>query len=523
MEEKEEKKETKSSKKIIIIISIVCGTLLIVGLILFLLLRSKKITIIFDSDGGTIVEVQKIKKGGTINIPESTKEGFTLDGWFIDEQRVTSTTTFNKNTTVKAKWTTAKPKSFKVTFDSKEGSPVDPIEVECNKELTLPENPTKEGYIFVSWVDKNETPILDDALLACEDITLYANWQEKDAAKKYYTVKFDSKGGSNVNSIQVECNTKLKLPTKKPTRTGYEFVSWADKNGKVILDGALLSCENITLYANWKKVDGTEKKYMTITFDSKGGSSVSSMKVECDKALSTLPTPTRKGYSFIAWYDKNGKTILSGALLSCENITLYADWSENKPSTPEKQYKCPSGYTLNTTTHKCTIEGTVREKCPDGTVVDGSLCINKSNSNSGTRQCKTYTVSIDGKGHTQTVKGDYYVVGNSYGKCAFYKWDNYKTKEQCTAAYDQYHKTTWVTELNGCYAETYITFPTGETSYETICASDYQYYSSDELSSKFGIHDNGKCLRKVAKEKYCDSGYTLTNNKCIKTIDATEK
>ena len=519
MERKEEKvidnKEEKpnNKKKIIIIISIVLGTLLILGLVLFLVLRNKKITITFDSDGGTTVEVQKIKKGGTITIPESTKEGFTLDGWFIDEQRVTSTTTFNKNTTVKAKWTTAKPKSFKVTFDSKEGSPVEPIEVECNKELTLPENPTKEGYIFVSWVDKNETPILDDALLACEDITLYANWQEKDAAKKYYTVKFDSKGGSNVNSIQVECNTKLKLPTKKPTRTGYEFVSWADKNGKVILDGALLSCENITLYANWKKVDGTEKKYMTITFDSKGGSSVSSMKVECDKALSTLPTPTRKGYSFIAWYDKNGKTILSGALLSCENITLYADWSEDKPSTPEKQYKCPTGYTLSGT--KCTIEGTVREKCPSDTKVDGSLCIRTSDYNTGTRQCKEATVSIDGKGHTWTGRGDYYFIPNAYGKCAYYKWESYDTQSKCEAANDIYHRTKWISYLNGCYAEDKM------NNYETVCASDYQYYTSAELSSKFGIHNDARCLKKVDKTKYCDDGYTLTSGKCIKTIDAT--
>lgn len=519
-DKKEEKKNNK--KKVIIILSIVLGTLLIVGLILFLLLRNKKVTITFDSDGGTAVEVQKIKKGGTINIPESNKEGFTLDGWFIDEQRVTSDTTFSKNTTVKAKWTTAKPKSFIVTFDSKEGSKVEPIEVECNKELTLPEAPTKEGYTFVSWVDKNETPILDGALLSCEDVTLYANWQKNDAAKKYYTIKFDSKGGSNVNPIQVECNTKLKLPTKKPTRTGYEFVSWYDKNGKTILDGALLSCEDLTLYADWKKTS-TEKKYMTVTFDSKGGSSVASMKVECDTALSLPANPTRSGYTFVVWTDKNGKAILSGAKLSCENVTLYADWKVNTAPTPEKQYKCPSGYTLNTTTHKCTIEGTVHETCPEGTVTDGSLCINKSDSNSGKRQCKTYTVSIDGKGHTQTVKGDYYVVGNSYGKCAFYKWDSYKTKEQCTAANDQYHKTTWVTELNGCYAETYITFPTtGESSYETVCASDYQYYTTAQLASKFGIQgSNPKCLKKVDKTKYCDAEYTLTNGKCIKTVNAT--
>ncbi len=58
-------------------------------------------------------------------------------------------------------------------------------------------------------------------------------------------------------------------------------------------------------------------------------------------------------------------------------------------------------------------------------------------------------------------------------------------------------------------------------NYETVCTGDYQFYTSSELSSKFGIHDHGKCLRKVAKEKYCNSPYTLTSGKCVQTIDAT--
>ena len=71
--------------------------------------------------------------------------------------------------------------------------------------------------------------------------------------------------------------------------------------------------------------------------------------------------------------------------------------------------------------------------------------------------------------------------------------------------------------MNGCYAEDKM------NNYEIVCSSDYQYYTSAELSSKFNIHDNAKCLKKVAKTKYCDEGYTLTSGKCIKTIDATLK
>jgi uncharacterized repeat protein (TIGR02543 family) len=493
-------KENNNKKKVGIIIAIVVTVLLILGLVLFLVLRNKKIIITFDSNGGTTVEVQKIKKGGTINIPESTKEGFTLDGWYIEEQKVTSSTTFNKNTTVKAKWTTNKPKSYKVTFDSKEGSKVEPIEVECNKELKLPENPTKEGYTFVSWIDKNETPILDEALLSCEDITLYANWEKKEDAKKYYTVKFDSKGGSNINAIQVECNTKLKLPTTKPTRTGYEFISWYDKNGKTILDGALLSCEDITLYADWKKIEEKkETKYFTITFDSQGGSKVDPKKYECDKQISSLPTPTRKNYTFISWYDKNGKTILTGALLSCDNITLYADWSENKPSTPEKQYKCPSGYTLKDT-KKCVLLAELVKYCEGNLKLVNGECVNPSSPNiKGTRTCPSKTYN----GWTGT--GTYYEAGRGY--CGYEELTSYiGQKQNC-----ENNKGTLAAN-NHCYKHIEIT-------YTTTCASNEKYFEAQKIAPG----SNPGCYQVSAAKKKCPEGYTNASvyGDCAKIIDAT--
>ena len=65
-------------------------------------------------------------------------------------------------------------------------------------------------------------------------------------------------------------------------------------------------------------------------------------------------------------------------------------------------------------------------------------------------------------------------------------------------------------------------YETKMNNYDIVCASDYQYYSSADLSSKFGIHDNAKCLKKVAKEKYCDGGFVYTGGKCVTIVNATE-
>ena len=94
-----------------------------------------------------------------------------------------------------------------------------------------------------------------------------------------------------------------------------------DKNYVTIHNDALLACEDITLYADWKK-DNTFK----VTFDSKGGSVVEPLIVECGQTLKLPNNPTKEGYTFGHWEDKWGTAILEDALLSCDDISLSAVW-----------------------------------------------------------------------------------------------------------------------------------------------------------------------------------------------------
>ena len=136
-----------------------------------------------------------------------------------------------------------------ITFDTKGGSKIDSITIGKDTELTLPKEPTRDGYIFKGWVDKKETPIYDKVLLA-EDTTLYAVWK-KDATNNKITITFDTKGGSKIESITISKDTELTLP-KEPTRDGYVFKGWVDKNETPIYDKVLLA-EDTTLYAVWGK------------------------------------------------------------------------------------------------------------------------------------------------------------------------------------------------------------------------------------------------------------------------------
>ena len=75
-----------------------------------------------------------------------------------------------------------KKETITITFDTKGGSKINSITINKDTELTLPKDPTRDGYVFKGWVDKNETPIYNKVLLA-EDTTLYAVWEKVENKK----------------------------------------------------------------------------------------------------------------------------------------------------------------------------------------------------------------------------------------------------------------------------------------------------------------------------------------------------
>jgi len=145
-----------------------------------------------------------------------------------------------------------------------------------------------------------------------------------------YTVTFDSQGGSAVDPQMVEHGDLITEPPD-PTRTGYTFGGWYKEAGCTnAWDFATDTVTaTVTLYAKWTFNIGIIISYYTITFDSQGGSVVSSQMVEYGEKVTEPPDPTRTGYTFGGWYTESGctnawdfatDTVTSG-------MTLYAKWT----------------------------------------------------------------------------------------------------------------------------------------------------------------------------------------------------
>lgn len=192
--EKEDKTSTNNKKRNIILI--VAGLLLLIIILFLLWFFNRKFEVTFDYNNGTKEEAVYVKYNKTINSKdvkskEDLGEQF-IDWYLILEEKdgkdvlvdkpYDFKTRINKNTKLKAVYEGV-VETITVTFDSKGGSNVDAITINKGTELTLPKDPTYKGYTFKGWVDVNDRPIYDKALLS-EDTTLYAKWKKVEEKKE---------------------------------------------------------------------------------------------------------------------------------------------------------------------------------------------------------------------------------------------------------------------------------------------------------------------------------------------------
>lgn len=66
---------------------------------------------------------------------------------------------------------------FTITFDSNGGSEVFPLEFNYDAEILMPDEPTKDGYVFGGWyTDSGLTEAYEGTTMPANNFTLYAKW-----------------------------------------------------------------------------------------------------------------------------------------------------------------------------------------------------------------------------------------------------------------------------------------------------------------------------------------------------------
>lgn len=337
-----------NKNKIFIIVSSII-TIIILTIITVLITNKKPITysVTFETNGGSLVETQIVKKDDTVQKPlNPVKEGYVFNEWTY----LGKTYDFNLNVVsdlkLVAKWTKLDDniETYNIEFDTDGGSLVSKQIVIKGNKVEKPINPTKEGYNFVGWTLNDE--IYDFDSIVEKELELKAKWekikvinnnttnntsngnnsnrgnnnQPSIPQKKTFTITFNLNGGIGVSSQKVIEGNKATKPNN-PSRNGYNFAGWLLNGKEYDFNSTVTS--NITLEAKWVKL---KKNNYTVTFNSNGGSVVSpQIIVEGSNALKPKD-PTKSGYNFKSWL-LNGKTYDFNSTVT-GNITLVANWAQ---------------------------------------------------------------------------------------------------------------------------------------------------------------------------------------------------
>jgi uncharacterized repeat protein (TIGR02543 family) len=139
------------------------------------------------------------------------------------------------------------------------------------------------------------------------------------------TVTFNSEGGSAVSSQSGPNGSTITLPAA-PTYAGYTFDGWfaASTGGSALASPYTLAATTTPLYAQW-----TAHATDTVTFNSEGGSAVSSQSGPNGSTITLPAAPTYAGYTFDGWFaaSTGGSALASPYTLTATTTPLYAQWT----------------------------------------------------------------------------------------------------------------------------------------------------------------------------------------------------
>ncbi|KAF9145165.1 hypothetical protein BGX30_010244 [Mortierella sp. GBA39] len=318
------------------------------------------------------------------------KDTLGTDAWNFATDVVTS------DMTLYAKWIPGAQEQHTVAFDSQGGSVIEPATgVVSGTKITEPPAPTKAGYTFEGWykdaAGTDGWKFAEDAVTS--DVTLFAKWMRHAAQIQIGSVNgtpgstvdvpvtvTDSTYGIAAYGVQLDFDTEGLEVTGVTGNAGDYFDSnydndsgwlktaWVDSDAGdtpikagdklftvsfKIKSGAELGVKKLTvktgeptlfsiLDAFGAEMDKTLTPgkvtvkegpvQHTVTFDSQGGSAVSSItNVDSGKTISAPPAPRRAGYTFAGWYKEaagiNAWNFAADMVTS--DMTLYAKWTSN--------------------------------------------------------------------------------------------------------------------------------------------------------------------------------------------------
>ena len=223
------------------------------------------ITVTSGDNGTASASHAKAVVGTEIRLTATPNTGYHLKEWQVISGGVTiKDDKFlmpNDNVEVKAifeKDAPPAPTEFIVTFDAGDGTPSDGSMTTTNQKLSFLPGASRSKHSFDGWYTEKVggTKITTDTVFHAKT-TVYAHWTYTGGGYyyppvTYYTLRFETGGGSDISSVQGTYNAYIDLTQYVPTWRGHTFTGWySERSLKNKVSGVYLT-KDMTVYAGWR-------------------------------------------------------------------------------------------------------------------------------------------------------------------------------------------------------------------------------------------------------------------------------
>ena len=226
------------------------------------------ITVKTDGNGTASASHAKAVVGTEITLTATPNTGYHFKEWQVMSGGVTiKDDKFlmpNDNVEVKAifeKDAPPAPTEFIVTFDGNGGTPsVGSMTTTDQKLPSLPSASRSGSYSFDGWYTEKSggTKITTDTVFSA-DTTVYAHWTYTGGGGggynppvTYYTLRFETGGGSDIPSVREAYNTYIDLTKYVPTWRGHTFIGWYSERSLTNKVSGVYLTKDMTVYAGWR-------------------------------------------------------------------------------------------------------------------------------------------------------------------------------------------------------------------------------------------------------------------------------
>ena len=225
------------------------------------------VTVKTDSNGTASASHAKAVVGTEITLIATPKTGYHFKEWEVISGGVTISnnkfTMPNGNVTIKAIFeedAPPAPAEFTVIFDGNGGTPSVGSMTTTNRKLTSLPSASQSKHSFDGWYTEKSggTKITTDTVFHT-NTTVYVHWTYTGGGGggynppvTYYTLRFETGGGSDIPSVREAYNTYIDLTKYVPTWRGHTFIGWYTERSLMNKVSGVYLTKDMTVYASWR-------------------------------------------------------------------------------------------------------------------------------------------------------------------------------------------------------------------------------------------------------------------------------